>query len=71
MKILDFKFEIIISHYKKELKMSELSNNVSVKICLSFKGELADRYYLVRPQGTTVSREYLLQIVFLFIRKEN
>ena len=33
--------------------MNEKSN-VAVKICISFKGDLADRCYWVRPEGTTI-----------------
>jgi hypothetical protein len=33
--------------------MNEKSN-LSVKICISFKGELADRWYWVRPEITTI-----------------
>ena len=32
------------------------SSNVHVKICISFQSDLADRYYWVRPEGTTVGK---------------
>ena len=36
--------------------MNERNTGVYTKICISFKGELADRFYWVRPEGTTVSK---------------
>jgi len=36
--------------------MNERSSNVYVKICISFQSDLADRYYWVRPEGTTVGK---------------
>jgi len=51
--------------------MNERTSNVYVKICISFQSELADRYYWVRPEGTTVGKlsnfGSSLQIYLIFL----
>ena len=48
--------KIIIYVFDSREEMNERSSNVHVKICISFQSDLADRYYWVRPEGTTVGK---------------
>ncbi len=48
------KIKIYVFNSREE--MNERSSAVYVKIRISFQGDLADRYYWVRLEGTTVSK---------------
>jgi hypothetical protein len=48
--------KIISYEFDSTEEMNERSSNVYVKICISFQSDLADRYYWVRPEGTTVGK---------------
>jgi hypothetical protein len=57
-----FDFENYIDLFDSREEMNERSsNNVYVKICISFQSDLADRYYWVRPEGTTVGKLTILE----------
>ncbi len=65
MKIISYEFD-------STEEMNERSSNVYVKICISFQSDLADRYYWVRPEGTTVGklanfRSSLRNVSYIFI----